>query len=310
MRKRFPELVLFTVCFVGVSFPVFGQSVTCPPAPSMFKASVASSVSFDPNTNLFTYQYTISSDPTSQQEIADFGVDFAPGLSNIMSPKGWTNTNFADRNTVHWKATAAAPLAPDQPDTGQVPPGLFQIKPGTSLGGFSFQSPNPAGPVNYYALGFVDLATADDERAVESIVDSCPSSIGGFFDLAITGSTQGPVQFLPVQIEIKPGGRPNAINPADQGVVPVAILSTSSFNAPSTVDAISVRFGPASAPPTDGGHVEDVNNDGLPDLVFQFPTPLTGVACGDTSETLTGKTVSGTSIQGSDSVVTVNCKKK
>jgi len=310
MRKRFHQLVFLTLCSAWVCRPAFGQAVTCPPAPNMFKASVLSSVSFDPNTNLFTYTYTISSDPTSQQEIADFAVDFAPAVSNVISPKGWTNTNFADRNTVHWKATAAAPLTADQPDTGQVPPGLFQIKPGTSLGGFSFQSPNPAGPVNYYALGFVDLATADDERTVETIVDSCPASIGGFFDLAVTATTQGPVQFIPVQIDIKPGGTPNAINPADQGVVPVAILSTSSFNAPSSVDATSVRFGPAGAAPTDGGHIEDVNNDGLPDLVFQFPTPLTGIVCGDTSETLTGKTLSGTSIQGSDSVITVDCKKK
>jgi hypothetical protein len=29
-------------------------------------------------------------------------------------------------------------------DHGEVPPGIFQIKPGTSLSGFSFQSPNPA----------------------------------------------------------------------------------------------------------------------------------------------------------------------
>src|SRR5579864_5284065 len=111
MRKRFHQLVFLTLCSAWVCRPAFGQAVTCPPAPNMFKASVLSSVSFDPNTNLFTYTYTISSDLTSQQEIADFAVDFAPVVSNVISPKGWTNTNFADRNTVHWKATAAAPLA-------------------------------------------------------------------------------------------------------------------------------------------------------------------------------------------------------
>jgi len=289
--------------------PAFSQTIACPPAPTMFIASIATSVSFDASTNLYTYRYTVSSASTSQQEISDFAVDFATPTSGIASPTGWTSSVFADRNTVHWKATAAAPLAANQSDVGQVPPGLYQVTPGTSLSGFSFQNPNPPGPVNYYALGFVDVAAADTEETAENTSDNCAGTVGGFFDLAVRGTTQGPVQFIPVQIDIKPGGTPNAINPADKGVVPVAILSSGSFNAPASVDPATVRFGPAAAAPTDGGHTEDVNNDGLPDLVFQFPTPATGIVCGDTSETLTGKTLSGTSIKGSDSVVTVKCGK-
>src|SRR5579864_3460229 len=89
---------------------------------------------------------------------------------------------------------------------------------------------------------------------------------------------------------------------------PATGVTTGSEPAP---PSLSVSAGSSCEPaPTDGGHIEDVNNDGLPDLVFQFPTPLTGIVCGDTSETLTGKTLSGTSIQGSDSVITVDCKKK
>jgi hypothetical protein len=71
----------------------------------------------------------------------------------------------------------------------------------------------------------------------------------------------------------------------------------------------TVRFGNSGAAPTDGRHVKDINNDGLADLVFQFPTPATGILCGYTSETLTGKTVGGTPSQGTDSVITVSCKK-
>jgi hypothetical protein len=303
------KITLFTLLlFLSCACPVPAQTVNCPTPPNLVKVSVKATVSFDPVSSLFTYQYTVSSDATSQQEVSDIAIDFANPVSNVSSPNGWTSSTFADRNTVHWKATAAAPLAPDQVDVGQVPPGLFQIKPGTSLSGFSFQSPNQAGPVNAYALGFADLGSAASEAEAETIEDSCPQSVGGFFDLAVVVSTQGPVQFIPVQIDIKPGGTPNAINPHDQGVVPVAILSSSIFDATS-VDPASVRFGPALAAPTDGGHVQDVNNDGLPDLLFQFPTPATGIVCGDTSETLTGKTLTGTPILGSDSVVTVSCKK-
>ncbi len=88
----------------------------------------------------------------------------------------------------------------------------------------------------------------------------------------------------------------------------MAILSSPSFDA-TRVDPTTVRFGPAGAAPTDAGHTDDVNKDGLPDLVFQFPTPATGIVCGDTFEVLTGKIVGGTPIRGSDSVVTVSCKK-
>jgi hypothetical protein len=309
MRIIIRSLAYVSLVYLWAGMLAFGQTVTCPSAPNLFKAALTPSVTFDSSANLYTYQYTISSDTSSQQEISDLAIDFATPVQNVLSPLGWTNSTFADRNTVHWKATAAAPLPAGQEDVGQVPPGLYQVKPGTSVGGFSFQSPLPAGPVNYYLLGFVDVAAAGTEQDAENTADSCVQSIAGFFNLAVVGTTQGPVQFIPVQIDIKPGGTPNAINPRDQGVIPVAILSSASFNAPATVDAASVRFGPGSAASNDGGHVEDVNNDGLPDFVFQFPTPATGIMCGDTSETLTGKTLSGISIRGSDSVVTVSCKK-
>jgi len=42
----------------------------------------------------------------------------------------------------------------------------------------------------------------------------------------------------------------------------------------------------------------------------EFPAPATRILCGDTSETLTGKTLNGTSIRGSDTIVTVDCKKQ
>ena len=47
--------------------------------------------------------------------------------------------------------------------------------------------------------------------------------------------------------------------------------------------------------------------DRVADLVLQFPTPLVDVRCGDTSIALTGQTVNGTEIIGSDSLGTVDC---
>ncbi len=312
MRNPPGFMLTTSLCALCVCGGIGAQAQTspaCPPAPNLVTVTVSPMVTFDPASSLFTYRYSISNDATSQQEVSDVALDFAPPASNVASPRGWLNTSFSGRSTLHWKAVEAAPLPAGQPDAGQAPPGLFQIKPGSSLGGFSFQSSLPPGPVNFYVLGFTDLPGADSEIDAETLADTCPEGTGGFFDLAVRGTTQGPVSFIPVQIDIKPGGSPNAINPRAQGVIPVAIVSTSTFDA-TTVDPASVRFGLAAAPARNGtGQVEDVNGDGLNDLVLHFDTQATGIACGDTSAALTGRTSSGVAIQGSDSIITVACKK-
>ncbi len=113
-----------------------------------------------------------------------------------------------------------------------------------------------------------------------------------------------------VEIAIHPGSFPNAnsINPKSKGVIPVAILSTNTFDA-TTVDPQSVKFGPAKAEETHRrGHNEDINGDGKRDLVLHFRTQDTGIVCGNTSVSLTGITFSGQAIKGSASIRTVGCK--
>jgi hypothetical protein len=107
-----------------------------------------------------------------------------------------------------------------------------------------------------------------------------------------------------VAIDIKP----SSINPKSRGVTPVAILTSSTFNA-ATVDSSTVRFGKTG---TEASPVkvalEDVNGDGLIDMVLHFNTQQSGIVCGTTSASLKGKTLSGQAIKGSDSVNTVGCK--
>jgi hypothetical protein len=123
----------------------------------------------------------------------------------------------------------------------------------------------------------------------------------------------GAIEFQPqartVVLDIKPGDFPNRINPTSNGVIAVAILTTNTFDA-TTVDPSSVEFGPSGATEAHGkGHIEDVNQDGEPDLVLHFRTQETGIQCGDTSASLTGKTVDGEPIEGSDAIKTVGCNK-
>lgn len=111
-----------------------------------------------------------------------------------------------------------------------------------------------------------------------------------------------------ISIDIKLGSDPAPINPKSNGQIPVAILTTNIFDA-TTVDPSTVRFG---ADGTEAAAVqsalEDVNGDGRTDMILQFNTQGTGIACGETSASLTGETESGQAIQGTDAIQTVGCK--
>lgn len=114
-----------------------------------------------------------------------------------------------------------------------------------------------------------------------------------------------------VVVDIKPGSGPNSINCANpNGVIPVAILTTHEFDA-TTVDHTTVAFGPSGATEihqnTHGvtRHAEDVDGDSDTDIVFHFRFAETGLACGDTEATLTGKTFGGAAILGTDAIRTV-----
>lgn len=108
-----------------------------------------------------------------------------------------------------------------------------------------------------------------------------------------------------VGIDIKPGDFPNAVNPAGQGTIPVAILSAGDFDACRELAAANLTFGRTGDEASlafcscgDG----DSNGDGLPDLLCHFRTPATGFQRGDTQGILKGETAGGRFVKGRDSV--------
>jgi len=106
-----------------------------------------------------------------------------------------------------------------------------------------------------------------------------------------------------VPIDIKPGSDPNSIKPSSQGVIPVAILTTATFDA-TTVDPSTVCFAGDCTEAHGTGHIEDVDFDGDLDLLLHYETSQTSIVSGDTQACLTGTTFGGQAIQGCDSVLT------
>lgn len=105
-----------------------------------------------------------------------------------------------------------------------------------------------------------------------------------------------------VNIDIKPGNDPNSINLKNNGVIPVAIMTTPNFDA-TQVDGTTVKLGLNQATEIhDKAHLEDIDMDGDIDLVLHFITQITGIQNNDTKACLTGATLNGMPIQGCDAV--------
>jgi len=114
------------------------------------------------------------------------------------------------------------------------------------------------------------------------------------------------VVVVSVDLDIKPNGDPNSINPSAGGVLPVAILGSDSFDV-ADVDVMTLAFGPGGAPLAHWRcpHFEDVNGDGLTDLLGHFRIQQAGIQLGDTEACITGETLDGTPLEGCDAIRTV-----
>ncbi len=109
-----------------------------------------------------------------------------------------------------------------------------------------------------------------------------------------------------VTIDIKPGSDPNCVNSGGNGVIPVAILTTPTFDAaevdPLTVTLLggAIRLNGKSG---NAGSLEDVDNDGDLDRVVQL-IDFT-LDTGETTAILTGFTLGGTPIEGAVAICVV-----
>jgi YVTN family beta-propeller protein len=115
-----------------------------------------------------------------------------------------------------------------------------------------------------------------------------------------------PTPFLAVDIDIRPGAFPNTINLKASGIVPVAILSSATFDA-TQVKPESITLAGAHVRLLGKGHryacsSEDVNGDGRVDLVCNVIADQLQIQPGDSDAVLEADTLSGVKIRGQDSI--------
>ena len=128
--------------------------------------------------------------------------------------------------------------------------------------------------------------------------------------LFLSAPVEPPIE---VDIDIKPGSYPNAINLGSHGLIPVAIFSEEWFDA-TTIDPETIELAGAGIPVRGKSnkymaHKEDVDGDGLLDLVVQVATEnLDPNSFQDGYAMLSGSTYDGEDIEGKDEIRIVPSK--
>jgi YVTN family beta-propeller protein len=163
--------------------------------------------------------------------------------------------------------------------------------------------PEPgASPIDTYSLEVEAVGT------VIILAQDVPISDIPSLGYGISSTGTEIVPFIPVAIDIKPGSDPNCFNSDGHGVIPVAILTTDTFDA-ATVDPFSVSLDGAGirmkGKSGNAGSLEDIDNDGDLDLMVQIVDIDGTYLEGETIATLTGEILDGSHVKGTDTICIV-----
>lgn len=117
------------------------------------------------------------------------------------------------------------------------------------------------------------------------------------------------MQVITISMDLRPDDPPpTLVAPGSQGMLPVGILTTDSFDA-TTLAPATLRLGRTGkeAAPVRVNR-RDVDRDGDTDLQVFFAVQELGVQCGDKTLILRGQTTGGQQIEASAPIVTENCQ--
>lgn len=159
---------------------------------------------------------------------------------------------------------------------------------------FDFTEYAAAGVQRFFLDSFVDIPTTSFIVGLSFSADPAGQELE-----VISGAS------VVVGIDVKPGTASNSLNRKSKGKILVAILSTPDFNALSETDLSSLSFGRSGDEQSlafCNPNGEDVNADGLVDLLCHFSTADTGFTATDTFGILRGYTTEGERFGGEDAV--------
>jgi lysophospholipase L1-like esterase len=126
---------------------------------------------------------------------------------------------------------------------------------------------------------YITAPTGDDVKQGASITVPLAAASERTFTLVVTDN-HGATDFTDlawVPVDVMPGSSVNPIKLTANGVTPIALLSTPTFDA-TTVSPTTIRVGPKAAPVKEMTAVkQDVNGDGRPDQVVHVATTRLGL---------------------------------
>ncbi|MBI3555082.1 MAG: hypothetical protein HY074_02310 [Deltaproteobacteria bacterium] len=150
----------------------------CPPAPTSVVANVVASVKWDPQIKLYTYSYKVQNSNSSPIPLKRFLVLTSPEPANIQSPNQWHSDFEATIGKTDWITSAPDPntknLNVKGAGGGHLLPAFYAIKPGASLSGFSFQSPNPPAATKFMVAGDTDIPASTPTSTDDEPAPNCP----------------------------------------------------------------------------------------------------------------------------------------
>ncbi len=291
----------------------FGSDV----APGRYEPSATGEVTIGNDTFIvrqFELEFVISEIPLTNEDVADLGVEksctYAGEVALVGNPVTCTVTVTNNGPGLPRAVTVADTLT-----TALAPAQYTMGTPVASVGAHAAAAPCTVTPPNAFscAVGTIpvgETATVTvpvTPRAPGSFVNTASVSTASTDPVSSNNSAQDSVVvYLPVSVDVQPGDAINAINTGRNGVVPVAVLTTPTFDA-TTIDVRTVCFGDVGAPSERSctevhgtGHLVDVDRDRDLDLLLHYSFARTGIDVGDTQACLIGMTRSGIGVFGCD----------
>jgi len=266
---------------------------------------------YDPTTNTWT---VMSPKPSSRYAmgvaVAD-GKIYTIGGAVVWSATATTTVEMYDPATDTWSVKSPMPGPRYRLAAVTGPDGKIYAIAGSPGGGSLTNTVWAYDPQTDTWSGAPSLPSPRWDLAAAGSLEGTIYAIGGY-SYNPYGRTNTVLAYSPVRIvniDIKPGSDPNSINLGSQGNVPVAIFSSPDFDA-TNIDPLTLTLAGASVKLKGKGtpmtSFEDINEDGLIDIVVHVDTTALELSLGDTEAVLEGETYDGVRIRGTDTVRIVN----